>query len=381
MRLRHGILLFFFGFLSVLQGQDDTTRTTVAWEGQASALLLFGPDNELDWYVGGRYLPEFNWERKLDKNRTLDLEVSANIFGTVGFNPFDEAATTGDIRPYRAWVRYSRPQLEIRAGLQKINFGSANILRPLMWFDQIDPRDPLQLTDGVWGVLGRYYFLNNINVWVWGLYGNKNRRGFDALPSKRRSPEFGGRFQFPTGVGETAFTYHHRQAAINNNEVFGGISSPEHRFGLDGKWDIGIGLWAEATWIHTTRDLGILTNQHLFNIGADYTFGIGNGVNLGLEQFLMTFDRKAFAFENAVAFTAVSASYPLGLFDNLQALLYYDWTNRDLYNTLQWQRNFSAWTLNVLAFWNPKNTRLPQQQDLQNLFGGKGIQVLAVFNY
>ena len=65
-------------------------------------------------------------------------------------------------------------KLHIEPGLQKINFGSATMLRPLMWFDQVDPRDPLQLTDGVWGVLGRYYFLNNANIWLWGLYGNKN---------------------------------------------------------------------------------------------------------------------------------------------------------------------------------------------------------------
>jgi hypothetical protein len=72
---------------------------------------------------------------------------------------FNSFSSNGDIKPYRLWARYSTSQLEIRAGLQKINFGSANILRPLMWFDQMDPRDPLQLTDGVWGILGRYYTL------------------------------------------------------------------------------------------------------------------------------------------------------------------------------------------------------------------------------
>ena len=69
-------------------------------------------------------------------------------------------------------MRYSSDQFELRLGLQKINFGSASMLRPLMWFDQMDPRDPLHLTDGVWGLLARYYFLNNANIWLWGLYGN-----------------------------------------------------------------------------------------------------------------------------------------------------------------------------------------------------------------
>ena len=381
MRIASGILILVWCINAEMRGQEDSLQTRIDWEGQVSALVLFGPDNDLDWYAGGRYIPEFNWEWEVKKDQLLDLEVSANIFGTVGFHPFDEAMTSGDIRPYRAWVRYSRPQLEIRAGLQKINFGSANILRPLMWFDQIDPRDPLQLTDGVWGVLGRYYFLNNANIWLWGLYGNKNRRGFDALPTKRKTPEFGGRVQLPTGAGETAFTYHYRQAVSIITDITPEIESPEHRFGIDGKWDLEIGLWAEATWIHATTDLGILTNQHLVNLGADYTFGLGNGLNLGIEHFILAFDREAFAFENRVSLTALSASYPLGLFDNLQALLYFDWTNENLYNTLQWQHSFSTWTLNVLAFWNPRNAPLPQQQDLQNLFGGKGIQLLAIYNY
>jgi len=55
------------------------------------------------------------------------------------------------------WIRLSTKQFELRAGLQKINFGSATLLRPLMWFDKIDPRDPLQLTDGVYALLARYY--------------------------------------------------------------------------------------------------------------------------------------------------------------------------------------------------------------------------------
>jgi len=58
--------------------------------------------------------------------------------------------------------------------LQKINFGSATLFRLLMWFDRIDPRDPLKLTDGVYGLLLRYYFHNNTNIWLWGLYSITN---------------------------------------------------------------------------------------------------------------------------------------------------------------------------------------------------------------
>ncbi|GJM33354.1 MAG: hypothetical protein DHS20C18_23550 [Saprospiraceae bacterium] len=366
---------------TVVGAQTDSVTIQYQFKGQASAYMLFNPDNTLELYGGARYIPEFSLETKFPKKQLLDLEASVNISGTLGMHAFDTTATDGDIRPYRAWLRYTRPQLELRVGLQKINFGSASILRPLMWFDQIDPRDPLQLTDGVWGALGRYYFLNNANIWVWSLYGNKNRRGFDSVPSNKKSLEFGGRFQFPTKKGEAAVTYHYREAAVAELGIFDFENTPEHRIGIDGKWDLEVGLWLEATWIHKTRNIGILTNQNLINIGTDYTFGIGNGLNVIAEQLLISVDEKAFAFKNTSTLTALSVSYPLGLFDDLSAIIYFDWTNEKLYNILQWKHSFSRWTLNVLAFWNPKNSQLPQQQFTENLFGGKGIQILGVYNH
>lgn len=360
---------------------EDSLALKLKFKGQASAFLLFNPDNTLELYGGARYIPQVSLEKPLVNKQLLDLELSANIFGTAGFHPFDTVNANGDIRPYRGWVRYSTPQFEVRAGLQKINFGSASILRPLMWFDQIDPRDPLQLTDGVYGVLGRYYFLNNANIWLWGLYGNKNRRGFDSAPSNKEIPEFGGRFQFPTGKGEAAFTYHHREVDVSELGNFGFDNTPEHRMGIDGKWDVGIGLWTEITWIHKTKEVGVLTNQHLINLGLDYTFGIGSGLNVVAEQLLIAFDEKPFEFKNTTTLTAVSASYPVAMFDNISAIFYYDWSGEKLYNTLQWSHNFSTITLNLLAFWNPTDSQLPQQQFTENLFGGKGIQLLVVFNH
>lgn len=376
--------LFIFGFALPAITQTTTTdslKATGKFSGQVSAFLLFNPDNDLELYGGARYIPQLNLEKPLVHKQLFDLEVSANISGNLGYHPFDSTVTNGDIRPYRAWVRYTRPQLEIRAGLQKINFGSASILRPLMWFDQIDPRDPLQLTDGVWGVLGRYYFLNNANVWFWSLYGNKNRRGFDAVASDPNLPEFGGRFQLPTANGEIAFTYHNRWVA---KDIFAGAIEDninENRFAIDGKWDLTVGLWFEATWIQKNKNLGILKNQHFFNIGTDYTFGIGNGLNIVAEQLIFTANEEAFRFANTNTLTALSMSYPLGLYDNLSGIIYYDWTNEKLYNTIQLSHQFADWTLNVLAFWNPRDGQLPTQGEIQNLLAGKGIQLLAVYKH
>lgn len=141
--------------------------------------------------------------------------------------------------------------MEVRLGLQKINFGSANMLRPLMWFDQLDPRDPLQLTDGVWGLLGRYYFLNNANLWVWGLYGNNQQKMWETGNTYSGFPELGGRFQTPVPRGELAFTYHYRKADLSEHSLLSNqpTSVGENRVGIDGKWDLGVGLWFEAVWM------------------------------------------------------------------------------------------------------------------------------------
>ncbi|HPG73422.1 MAG TPA: hypothetical protein PLM49_03960, partial [Bacteroidales bacterium] len=184
--------------------------------------------------------------------------------------------------------------------MQKINFGSASMIRPLMWFDKLDPRDPLQLTDGVWGILGRYYFLNNANLWLWALYGNKEAKTWEIGNTSLQRPEFGGRLQLPVPKGEVAFSYHNREVDKSGMGEIPAIVEivNENRFGLDGKWDLGVGLWFEAAWMHKSKNMGIFTNQFSACVGIDYTFGVGNGLNLIFEQLLFAYDEKPFAFEN-----------------------------------------------------------------------------------
>ena len=365
-----------------VSGQDSTQHTLI-FKGQLATWANLNPGNDLPVWTGVRYLPQLNYNIEMPQTRKIDFEVSGNLFGVAGFHPFDSAYTDGDIKPYRAWARYSSKQFEFRVGLQKINFGSAAILRPLMWFDQLDPRDPLQFTDGVWGALGRYYFLNNANIWVWGLYGNKNPRGWEAIPSNWKKPEFGGRVQLPVPRGEMGLTYHHRIA--DSRDINSGIPEsadiPENRIGLDAKLDWVLGAWIEASWIRAGEDLSIFTNQEVFNLGVDYTFGVGNGLYVIFEQLLFSLDQDPFAFSNTTTFSILSMSYPIGFFDNLSAIVYFDWTNKNVYNFINWQRQFDKTTLFVMGYWNPKDTQLPTQNSTQNLYSGVGLQVLFVFNH
>jgi hypothetical protein len=241
----------------------------------------------------------------------------------------------------------------------------------------------LNLTDGVWGVLARYYFLNNANLWLWGLYGNEDPRGWDFAGTTRGIPEFGGRFQSPIPSGEAALSYHHRVS--DTRDINGALPEyakiRENRIGFDVRVDLVVGAWLEGSWVNSSENLGMFTNQELLNIGVDYTFGIGSGLYIIFEQLLVSSDEKAFSFDNPTTFSLMSLSYPLGLFSNIQGIIYYDWDNSNLYNFINVQRDFRHFSLYLMAYWNPDNYRIPTQETIQNLYAGRGIQLMFVFNH
>jgi hypothetical protein len=372
------ILLLILIFTDHLSGQEG-----FRFSGQFSSWANLNTAGELPLWGGARYIPRINFGTPAGNNGLFDTEASLNIFGSGGLRPFDSTATSGDLKPYRFWIRYSSSQLEIRLGLQKLNFGSAAMLRPLMWFDQMDPRDPLQLTDGVWGLLARYYFLNNTNIWLWGLYGNHERRGWESIPVNRKIPEFGGRLQIPVPGGEAAVTYHHRIADSRDlsEDITPFEKIPENRFGIDAKFDMVTGLWFEGSYTHKEKNLGILTNQLVLNGGADYTFAIGSGLYIAFEQLMATFDEKPFTFTNQTWFSLMTLSYPIGLFDKLSTIIFYNWSDNAVYSFLNWQCQFDNIMFYVMAYWNPESYQLPTQAGSQNIFAGKGIQVMFVLNH
>ena len=358
-------------------------QDSLAFQGQVSVYTHFNPDNKLPWWNGGRYVPQLNYKLELPEGKLIDFEASANIYGNSGFKLFDSTSFYGDIKPYRLWGRFSTNQFELRTGLQKINFGSASILRPLMWFDRIDPRDPLKLTDGVYGILARYYFLNNANVWLWGLFGNENLKGWEIISTEKNIPEFGGRLQIPVPRGEVAFSYHHRVANGSNlsdlKKTIGRIS--ENRFGFDTKFDMIIGWWVEISWSNYNKNAGLYSNQEIINLGTDYTFGLGNGLSVKYEQLIASSDETPFIFKNSTTFSLLNLSYPIAIFDNLSAIIYYDWINNRAYNFLNWQKQFNKFTFYLMGYVNPKEYNIPTQDAGEILYAGGGIQLMAVFNY
>ncbi len=369
----------------ILVSTISSSSQTLDLKGLLSGWVTVNTENISEPQFGLYYIPEFLVNKSLSQNYALDFDLSLNANGTLRLQSQEETQTSGEIKLYRMWGRFSSSRFEARLGLQKINFGSASLLRPLMWFDRIDPRDPLQLTDGVYGLLMRYYFLSNANIWIWGLYGNNNTKGWEFLSTKARSVEFGGRFQHPVGNGEIALTYHHRQIDPNQNipglDLADVSSVPENRLALDGKWDIGIGIWFEGALTHQNSEQLPSPWQRAVTVGFDYTFGIGNGLNLIGEYFVYTSSQEVLGSGDNLKFSALSLNYPLSTLDTLSCIFYYDWKNKNLYSFLNWRRTYDQWIINVIGFWNPEIFQIYQNLTENNMFAGKGIQIMVIFNH
>lgn len=352
---------------------------TTNFGGQLSIISSFAPGNTANLFLGARLIPELNHEWKIDSSHTIKFEASLYSSGSIFSESLENAETAGQLAPYRIWASYRAGRLELRAGLQKIDFGSAAVLRPLQWFNQIDPRDPLQLTNGVYGLLGRYYFNNNANVWLWTLYGNERTRGFDLVETNNSLPEFGGRIQLPTTKGEIALSFHQRTSTTAGSTFLPNYERiPEQRVGLDGKWDLGIGLWFELAYVRKSKNLDVFTHQTLVNIGADYTLPLANGIGVILEHLTATYDRNFLDFTAPGHITAVSLSYPISLFGSLSAVGVYAWADNDVTFQLNYQHQFPAWTGYLMLFQNPATQLGIQDNELVNQFQGPGIRLMAV---
>ena len=389
-RLRLSIAVLF-----VLVTNQRAFAQSVDLQGQLSTWFVLN-DNPSTPTAGIRYIPSLMFERPLDDERAFDVEVSLNVYASAQAPDWQDVDGTSAGKPYRVWARFKTARFEARVGLQKINFGSATLLRPLMWFDSVDPRDPLQITNGVYAVLFRYFLPSNATVWAWGLYGNDDRKGLEASPTSRDSPEFGGRFQFPAGPGELAVTTHHRRADLRETYSSSIAEShassrdaltrtPEHRYALDGKWDLGIGVWFEGV---ATRErpagLGTL-DQAALNVGADYTFALGTGLHVLGEYLVLNRSLGVFGEDQTSSLSAVSARYPLGLLDTLSGIVYADAAGSNWYRFVSWQRTYDRWQLYLMGFWNPRQSLIFPGGEVDTVgrspMSGRGVQVMVAFNH
>ena len=357
----------------------------VEFQGQLSGWAAASRAGSSNLQLGLRYVPTLSLTKSFAKSYALDAEISVNTYSAAMGPGIGHLSTSGKFSPYRIWLRFSTPQFEARIGLQKISFGSAALLRPLMWFDRLDPNDPLQLTNGVYGLLLRYTFLSNANVWVWGLYGNDDLKGWETTPTQKKTPEYGGRFQFPLFKGEMALSYHHRRIdpsrSLLPQVALEPAPAPEDRFAVDGKWDLGVGFWFEGTLGRQDFKLFPLKYQKTVNLGLDYTFSIGNGLHILGEYLINQSSADALTGGDRAEFSALSLDYPLGITDRIRGMAFYAWESGDWYRFLTWQRVIDRWSFYIIGFWNPESYRIIANQQGKSVFIGRGIEVMIVFNH
>ena len=374
--------LFVCLFLNLLISNLYSQGNSFEFKGQISLQSNVNFDNDYKYFLGGRYLPELEYSKEIDSVSSITFLSSANFSRSKFFNPLGKNLNYEDYDFYRLWIRYINRNIEYRLGLQKIDFGSALLIRPLQWFNQIDPRDPLGLTNGVYGFLIRYYFKDNSNIWFWSLLGNNERRGLDFLNSNKNKPEFGARFQKIIPNGEIAISYHYRKTTFDQLKLINPYQiNPEQRIGLDAKWDLGIGLWFEASYIERMKKIGPYSNQGLFLVGSDYTFNIGNGLNLIGEHFINFLGEKNISEESS-SISATSISYPISFIGSLNAFYYRQWKNNKNTFAVNYQHNFNKITAYLIATYNPRlNEESFFENEILNTFAGPSFQLLLTYNH
>jgi hypothetical protein len=360
-----------------LSAVATASKFEAGWHGQASGWLVSNRDSACHAEAGLRYIPRLS----VALPPHMDAELSANAFASVRADLPDSVGHDARLKPYRLWARFSTARFEARAGLQKINFGSATLLRPLMWFDRVDPRDPLALTDGVYGLLGRYYFQSNANIWAWGLLGNSLPKGWEIYGSERWVPEPGARVQIPVPRGEVGISGHHRTASVVWGEPPPDTSpAAESRVGLDGKWDVGIGIWFEAMVGKTSSEHVPYPWRRAATVGMDYTLGLGPGLVVTAEHMVVGGAGELSARGTDAHMSALMLGFPFGLLDNLRGIAYYDWSGKGFYGFLGWQRTLDNWTFSVSAFWNPDMVSAAGGGPTAGITG-KGVRVDVIFNH
>ncbi|MBW1710441.1 MAG: hypothetical protein JRJ73_11245 [Deltaproteobacteria bacterium] len=378
MKSRHVIFCFFFCLLTGTGLFFAGNARALEWDysGRLSGWITETTDHD-SWQnsLGLLYIPQVSLKKYLGEESFLDAEVSVKGFGMVMSEESEEDLS---LKLYRAKLRYATAQTETRLGLQKINFGPARLLRPLRWFDRLDPSDPLQLTDGVYALRFKYNALNNSNFWLWSLYGNDEPKGYEIFSTVSDSAEFGGRLQHPVPLGELAASFHTRKV---DGSSFNIPNYTENRFALDGRWDIGVGLWFESVFQH--QSTAVIPNDwtKLITAGLDYTFGIGSGLYFLLEHMATAFSDEALGWDEAVHVSAVMLNYPVTLTDNLTAIGYYSWDRKKYYQYLSWQRTYDYLILNLSLFYYPRTGGQSLGLD-QNFFeGGYGARFMIIFNH
>jgi len=358
------IILLQFGFAAERDFKGQLSLQGSGWN----------KDGIWDGGIGAQYIPNLRISNQLSPMSLVDFEVS--VYGYINK---EAGEASNDFRPYRFNLRYATQQSEAQIGLQKINFGPAQLLRSLMWFDRQSPTDPMNIAEGVWGLRYKYIFLNNANVWLWGLLCGDETKGYETMSNDKITPEYGGRVQIPVPRGEVALTTHHRD--INRSDIrFTGTAYDynytDNRLALDGRWDVVVGAWFEAA-VQNIHGSGSNYFTKMLTLGTDYTFGIGNGLYVLGEHMITQTADELLSSNREYQLSALMINYPLGMFDNLSLMAFYSWDTEDVIQYIAWQRSYDKFSINMALFHFPDT----QFSTINVTNGDLGVRLMLIYNH
>ena len=262
---------------------------------------LFGviSKSEDDYQLTSRYSPRLESEFDFQESSLMAFAEGRFQYSETKNNSENQAEVN------RAWIRWNTESFSVRVGRQKVNFGPSKVLRPLQWFDQIDPRDIVPYTRGVDGSVAKFFLEENHSLWFWTFQDSQLLEGTSLLTTKENTYAQGGRIEL---YGNHGFSYIQRKVELADTE------GSSRLYGFDTVWDLGAAVWFEAEWEQAEL---IPKNQLNVTLGLDYTFNIGNGIYLLVEH---NYQDAKDSFPDPIATTAIRASYPLDLIDNISFL-------------------------------------------------------------
>ena len=156
---------------------------------------------------------------------------------------------------------------------------------------------------------------------------------------------------------------------------------PEHRVGLDGKWDVGIGLWFEGAVIERDTDLLPYRYRQMLTVGADYTFDLGTGLTALGEHFRLQESNDLFGSGETVQISALSMTYRTSIVDQLSLIASHEWEGDQSSFFLEWRRTWDRWRLHLIGFSAPEGGAVLGGPPTDALYSGNGLQGVLVFNH
>ena len=371
-KLKIGALILLAGLC--LPTWSLSAESSTAVSGELTGWSTFSSDGKNSPIVALRYIPHLAANGKLLDLVTWDLDLAAHLLVTYERLNNDFHGDS-QAKLYRGWVRLSDEKNELRVGLQKLNFGPGKILRPLQWFDHMDPKDPTKFTLGVQGALLRRYFDNNANLWVWSLLGNRDPVGPVPLVTRSGKAEYGARLQLPLLTGEVGLSVHQRQIE------WGKMVSDERRLGVDGVFDIGIGAWFEAMTTQLDSHPFLPKDVLIATVGGDYTLPIGNGLYLSIEAMVHRTNASAQQNPDERWLLALGPSYPISLWDQIRLVAVTSMQGEGGNYDLNWQRKYDNALLAAGLFFNELAPEAAVSRASLRAEVQKGIKLLIQYNH